>query len=267
MAKTWATCLEQIKPYVYKIYTPHGSGTGFQLVYAKNKQFIGIATALHVIEHAHDWEEPIKVTHHESGTTTIIREADRVIFTYQDKDLAFILLNVGDLPANTTDLSMIDPTQRKKQGVHMGWCGFPAVAPGELCFFTGHMSSWLSNQQSYLVDGVAINGVSGGPAFTAGNDGPEICGVVSAYVPNRATGETLPGVCLIRDVGPYQDALQTVTSLEEAAEKAKEEKEAALSETTEGVKGAKPKTKRKTAKKKITKKKPARKRAVKKKRG
>lgn len=268
MAKTWAGCLDLIKPYVYKIYTPNGSGTGFQLSYARNKEFIGIATALHVIDHAHDWEEPIKLLHHKTGKTTIVREPDRVIFTYPDKDLAFILLNIGDLPVNTTDLLMIEPNKRIKQGVHMGWCGFPAVAPGELCFFTGHMSSWLSNQQSYLVDGVAINGVSGGPAFTIGNDGPNICGVVSAYVPNRATGETLPGVCLIRDVAPYQDALQTVTSLEEAAEKARLEKESTVSEDNGGEQKARPKSaKKKAAKKKAIRKRVARKKTAKKKGG
>ena len=240
MAKSWATCLELIKPYVYKIFTPQGSGTGFQISYAKNKQFIGISTALHVIDHAHDWEEPIKVSHYASGNTAIIREADRVVFAYPDKDLAFLLFNVGELPANKTDLDMIAPDKRLKQGVHMGWCGFPAVAPNELCFFTGHMSSWLSNQESYLVDGVAINGVSGGPAFTPTDDGPRICGVVSAYVPNRATGEALPGVCLIRDIAQYQDALKIVSSLEEAAEKAKEEKEEALIEAIESEPDATP---------------------------
>ncbi len=254
--------MEHIKPYVYKIYTPRGTGTGFQLSYAQNKQFIGIATALHVIDHAHDWEEPIKLVHHQSGATTILREAERVIFSYRDKDLAFILLNVGDLPVNTTDLSMIPPDKRLKQGVHMGWCGFPVVAPDQLCFFTGHMSSWLLDQKSYLVDGVAINGVSGGPAFTVDNKGPRICGVVSAYVPNRVTGETLPGVCLIRDVSPYRNALKTVSSLEEADEKAKEEKEE-LSETGESQSKAEAKPKARVQRKRIAKKKVAKKGAPK----
>ncbi len=265
MAKSWAECLNELKPYVYKIYTPHGSGTGFQLAYAQNKQFIGIATALHVVDHAHDWEEPIKLVHHLSNTTTILREADRVIYTYPGKDLAFILLSVGDLPVNENDLSMIEPDMHLKQGVHMGWCGFPAVAPNDLCFFTGHMSSWLSSQQSYLVDGVAINGVSGGPSFYSTTEGPKICGVVSAYVPNRATGETLPGVCLIRDVSPYQDALKEVHSLEEAAEKAKEQE--ALHEGKDIPLEREPeaKSEKKIAKKKVTKKKSTRKRATKKK--
>ncbi len=242
MEKTWAECLAVIKPYVYKIFTPYVSGTGFQLSYAQNKQLIGIATALHVIEHAREWEEPIKLVHYQTGKTITIHEANRAIFTHQDRDLAFILLNVGDLPVKKADLSIMRPDKRVKQGVQMGWCGFPSVAQDELCFFTGYMSSWLSNQQSYLVDGVAINGVSGGPSFIRGNKSPMVCGVVSAYVPNRATGETLPGVCLIQDVYPYQDDLKAVSSLEEAAKKAKEEEEA-LSETTMRQPNVKPKAK------------------------
>lgn len=268
--KSWAACLNVIKPYVYKIFTPHGSGTGFQLSYAQNKQLVGIATAWHVVDHAHNWEEPIKLVHYKTDDTRIIRAADRVIFAYPETDLAFILLTVGDLPVNTKDLEMIAPGRRVKQGVHMGWCGFPVVAPNDLCFFTGHMSSWLSNQKSYLVDGVAINGVSGGPAFTSTSGGPRICGVVSAYVPNRATGEALPGVCVIRDVSPYQDALKAVSSLEEAAEKAKEEKEGSPAPPTEDQRkkvSRRRVTKKKTAKKKVSKKKVLKRRVRKKKGG
>jgi hypothetical protein len=43
----------------------------------------------------------------------------------------------------------------------------------------------------YLVDGVAINGVSGGPVF---DDRCHLAGLVSAYLPNRvAPNTTLPG--------------------------------------------------------------------------
>ena len=261
--KSWQECLDQIKPYVYKIFTPQGSGTGFQLSYAHNKQFIGIATALHVIDHAHEWEEPIKLVHHKTGYTQIVREPDRVIFTYPDKDLAFILLNIGNLPANKKDLPMLGEGKRVKQGVHMGWCGFPSVSPNDLCFFTGHMSSWLKNQKSYLVDGVAINGVSGGPAFYTTSEGLKICGVVSAYIPNRATGVVLPGVCLIKNVTPLLDAVDTISTLEEAAEKAKEQEQKQLESEDNEIE--KPKAKRKVAKKKSSKKKMAKKKVAKKK--
>ncbi len=68
----------------------------------------------------------------------------------------------------------------------------------------GNVSAWLQDESAYLVDGVAINGVSGGPAFVYEEDTPALLvGVVTAYIPNRATGEALPGVSLVRAINPY----------------------------------------------------------------
>jgi hypothetical protein len=81
------------------------------------------------------------------------------------------------------------------------------------------VSCWLSGQGAYLVDGVAINGVSGGPAFhvTGVEEMPVlIMGVVSAYVPNRATGETLPGLSVVRDVAQFHELAPTFASLDQA---------------------------------------------------
>jgi hypothetical protein len=71
----------------------------------------------------------------------------------------------------------------------------------------------------YLVDGVAINGVSGGPAFYI-KDGREIrvMGVVSAYAPNRATGETLPGLSVVRSVRRLHEVIQSLSSFDQAKE-------------------------------------------------
>ena len=69
------------------------------------------------------------------------------------------------------------------------------------------------------MDGVAINGVSGGPAFhvTGVEEMPVlIMGVVSAYVPNRATGETLPGLSVVRDVAQFHELAPTFASLDQA---------------------------------------------------
>jgi len=72
------------------------------------------------------------------------------------------------------------------------------------------------------VDGVAINGVSGGPAFSINKDNEvQIIGVVSAYVPNRATGAQLPGLCVIRDVAPLQTMIKGLNNLEEAKQQEK----------------------------------------------
>lgn len=228
MTQNWYQSLESIVPFTFEILTPGGSGTGFQ-IFTNNKGMCGIATAYHVINHAHEWSEPIKIIHHKSQKKKILKAEPehRVIFTYPSEDLAFIVFNKGDLPIENMSPEMIDPKTSLKQGVEMGWCGFPNVAPQhKLCFFAGHISCYLSDQNSYLVDGVAIHGVSGGPAFyiQAATGKQKICGVISAYRPNRMTGETLPGLSIVRSVEPYQEKLRWLRSLYEAEEKADEVK-------------------------------------------
>ena len=258
MSTEWAVALRHIKPYVFKITTPSGSGTGFQISYSAKKSLCGIATALHVVDHSHEWEEPIKITHHESGKSVTLRHDARAVFTYPDKDLAFILFSKGDIPAQTSLLSLMAEKKNLRQGVQMAWCGFPAVASSHLCFFTGHVSAYLSDSKSYLADGVAINGVSGGPAFALRKaDKPYLIGVVSAYIPNRATGEALPGVCVIRSVTPYQPMLKAISSLDEAKKGEEPKMDESDSQSTKKV--AKKTPKKKVAKKKATKKKVAKK--------
>ena len=43
-----------------------------------------------------------------------------------------------------------------------------------------------------------------------------LVGVLSAYMPNRATGETLPGSAVVRDVSHFHDLAPTFASLDEA---------------------------------------------------
>ena len=169
---------------MFRVSTPSGRGTGFQIFLSE--KLCGIATALHVVGHEHEWEDPIRLVHHDSGDSLLLRPDDRAIFTYPNRDLAFVLFQPQDLSLKSPSINLIDPSKRIRQGIELGWCGFPAVAPNDLCFFSGHVSSWLPAQESYLIDGVAINGVSGAPAFS---DDPELCGVLTAYIPNMAMGE------------------------------------------------------------------------------
>lgn len=220
--KQYFEALDEIKPFVFRILTPRGRGTGFQIMYSKNTNLCGIATAYHVIAHEHEWEHPIKVQHYQSGKSLVLKHTQRAIAYYPDKDLAFILFPKADLPLKTEALRLIDEGKRLAQGHETGWCGFPAVAPDELCFFAGHISCYLKQENSYLIDGVAINGVSGGPAFYISQTNElKICGVISAYIPNMATGEALPGVSVVRSVKSYHAMLNNLKSLEDAIKKAK----------------------------------------------
>lgn len=84
----------------------------------------------------------------------------------------------------------------------------------------GNVSARQEFRNAYLVDGVAINGVSGGPVlFLTETEGVQIIGTVSAYQANRATGEALPGLLIAQDVSHFHDVLNHVRSVDEARNK------------------------------------------------
>jgi len=215
----WPQAILFVRPYIVKISTPRVSGTGFLITSAKSNNLCGIATAAHVVNNAHYWEEPIRIQQIESGQSTLFRPADRAILVDDSLDTAAIVVDRGSFTFPETQLELIPEKMSLKLGHEVGWLGFPALAPGDLCFFTGRASCWRQEAGEYLVDGVAINGVSGGPAFHLAVDVPvRVIGVVSAYIANRATGEALPGLCVIRDVKQLQDLIKRFRSMDEAKE-------------------------------------------------
>ncbi len=218
----WHVAFQRVEPYVVKIMTPSASGTGFLAALTSNKDLIGIATAAHVIDYPHYWEQPIRIEHFASGKTIFLNHPDRFVEINYSKDTGSIVLRRGDLHVPESTLPIISEGKHLKVGVEVGWVGFPAIAPSNLCFFSGTISSWVENEGFYFVDGVAINGVSGGPAFSINKDNQvQIIGVVSAYVPNRATGAQLPGLCVIRDVAPLQVMIKELKNLEQAKQQEK----------------------------------------------
>jgi hypothetical protein len=124
-----------------------------------------VATAAHVIDHAHYWELPIRLFHPASQKTILIHDSERAINLNQAMDTAGMLFSIGELPLPDEPLEMLDNSKFIKVGVEIGWLGFPAIPRSGLSFFSGRVSSYNQEDSTYFVDGVAINGVSGGPAF------------------------------------------------------------------------------------------------------
>jgi hypothetical protein len=216
----WSEAVDLIQPHVVRISTPRNSGTGFLISNGKNNAIAGIATAAHVVDHAHFWEEPIRIDH--VTKSIVVRHQERAIFLDPNRDTAAILFQRGDLPLPQDPLPLVPKDKFLKVANQIGWLGFPAIPAANLCFFTGNISAWVESQGAYLVDGVAINGVSGGPAFhiTGFNPPVIVIGVASSYVPNRATGEVLPGLSVVRDVKQFHDLAPTFASLDQAREAA-----------------------------------------------
>jgi hypothetical protein len=165
----WHAVYKDVEPCIVSISTQDGMGTGFLFAYNADRSIVAFATAAHVIEHAHDWKQPIKLRHYTSGHEIFIAADQRVVFIDRRRDSASLLIRTGDakeakLPEAALPLLKADVV--KRIGVDVGWAGFPLIAYPNLCFFTGCVSSILSGDDSYLIDGVAIHGVSGGPLFS-----------------------------------------------------------------------------------------------------
>lgn len=213
----WNTCYKQLLPHVFAIETPGGSGTGFILALNDSKTLAGIATAAHVVEHANIWKEPIKVRHHVTGDELFLPHDERVIFIDQARDSATILFMAATLTAPPPEaLEMIPSKNRLAVGTEVGWIGFPWIVSPHVCFFSGCISAWDSNSDSYLIDGVAINGVSGGPVFVDMGQAPRLVGTVSAYISNRLGNQTLPGLLRAHDLTSAQATVQKFRDLTDA---------------------------------------------------
>ena len=203
----WHGHVQEVRPHVVRIETPRGHGTGF-LRYRHGAWF-GIATARHVVAHAQTWEQPIRVFHESSSTPVTLRPGNRGIALHSDLDVAIVVGRATDealsgWPAKPLDL--IRSKAHLRQGVAVGWLGYPHLVEDgtQCCFFSGSISAFRDHR--YFVDGVAIHGVSGGPAFCAVEDGEQgteklvVIGTISEYRPNNAAGDSLPGVAVADDV-------------------------------------------------------------------
>jgi hypothetical protein len=212
----WCDGIEILQPYIVHISTPRGSGTGWLVSVSRTTDLVAVATAAHVLEWAHSWEAPIRLRHHGSEKPVVVRPEDRAIYIEDALDSAALVFRRGDLGLPTEILPLMDTDFFIRPGVEIGWMGFPAVHQSDVCFFSGRISCFVDATKRYLVDGVAINGVSGGPAFRLVDGGIEMLGIVSAYMPNRATGEPLPGLAVIQDVSQFHDIAQRFRSVDDA---------------------------------------------------
>jgi hypothetical protein len=232
----WSEVVEKVTPHIVKIETPNGHGTGFLCLYNTDGSYVGIATAHHVIDHAHKWLQPIRLTQYPSGKSVVLAAtANRAIWLEPQNDSALIIVHRSavegiDLPAKA--LPLLPTDSRLPIGNEVGWLGYPALgsSANTVCFFSGTISAWQDSQKAYLVDGVSINGCSGGPVvFSSPADGVQIVGAISAYIVNRATGESLPGLAVAQDVSYFNDAAVQIRSIDEAvAKQQKQEQEKRL---------------------------------------
>lgn len=225
---SWNAIVDKVTPYVVKIETPTGHGTGFLCFYNQDQSVLGIATAWHVVGDADEWQQPIRIRHLTSQSTVFLKESDRAILSDSDTDSAIILIPPSDLEFPDQAIPLLPVTTPLAIGQEVGWLGYPGMAASTLCFFSGSISARQDARHAYLIDGVAINGVSGGPViFPHDTDGIQIVGTISAYVSNRSSGSTLPGLSIARDVSHFHEMISFVKNMDEAKAKKQEQVEEA----------------------------------------
>ena len=199
---TWDEAAREVAAQTVKIETHDSWGTGF-LIYGDLESWVRtIGTAYHVIENA--YKKPFTVTTADGRAFTLGTSARDVLIARMDQIDAVTLICVWrDMPMPTVPLLEKDEPLLSV-GTELGWLGYPRVADG-LCFFSGRVSM-IVDRDHFLVDGTAIHGVSGGPAFCITDDGPRIVGSITSYLPNRVDKDTtLPGLSLITHVASLRD--------------------------------------------------------------
>ncbi|HVT73853.1 MAG TPA: serine protease [Lacunisphaera sp.] len=218
----WHVTYSKVLPYIVKIKTPDGHGTGFFFAQNKTKTIVAVATALHVIEDADTWQKPIKVFHEFSGKELHLNDTDRAVLRYPGRDTAAIIFTRKELPFPDATLPLMDKTFYKSVGWDLAWAGYPGICPSKVCLFQGSVSCFDTEEDYYLIDGVAISGVSGGPVFARNKEnGAELIGIVSEYW-SRA-GST-PGLLKAHDVSDLHDVVEKFKNIDDAKTQAAEEK-------------------------------------------
>ena len=196
----WTNRVEIMRPHVVRITTPVGSGTGFILHIDEKENKLTIATASHVVRDAAAWKQVIDI-HHDAFEKPITAWASkRQVLLHPRFDSACVTV---DLPKVRKDTFPNEPIEHVPfeiavpSGEEVGWLGYPGIISSQRpCFFSGHISVFANSR--YFIDGVAIPGVSGGPAFrwSRSEKKLQILGSVSAY---QRGGEAFPGLMVADD--------------------------------------------------------------------
>lgn len=201
----WDKVIDRVSPSVFRIETDHSTGTGFVFSRARTphngKHYTMLATAWHVLKDSVNSTSPLTLFDSDgrrdwkstSDKIGYMRLGDEVF------DTALIMIESVEPLVDVRGLLPILPfDSHMARRAEIGWLGFPGIAQPELCFFTGVVSGYLNNPPGYLVDGVAINGVSGGPVF---DNRCHLVGMMTAYIPNQINKiMTLPGLSAVTPI-------------------------------------------------------------------
>ena len=210
----WHEVVELVAPHVVRIWTPQGSGTGFLVLPVKARpcarsprQLMSSPTpTTGKNPSASNTKPPVGPSFCGKWTGPSILKAIRT------QPRSYLSVPTWICPRRPWSLQTRTRTSRqgsRSVGLATRRCQEQTSASSRVALAPGLMAT-----TPYLVDGVAINGVSGGPAFFSGavlSRGRSL-----AYIPNRNTGEVLPGLAVVRGVSQFHDVADGFRTLDEA---------------------------------------------------
>ncbi len=196
-SKPWHMVVDQVMSSVFHLNAGDSAGTCFLVSLGTDSQnlhtFAMFATAWHVLENLQGSSAGIEIISADKSKV-FSSKTHKTVFSRMGttSDAALIMVEVGQELTQDNLLPIMPFGDQLARGSEIGWLGFPGLFNAEPCFFLGVISGYLNDPPTYLVDGVAVNGVSGGPAF---DDRAHLIGLVSAYIPNKVDeATTLPGL-------------------------------------------------------------------------
>ena len=216
----WHDLAREVEPHIFKIETPNGVGTGFLVRWSGG--VLGVATAAHVVRDAIAWQQNIVLHHSDFNQPYVTSRFDSVRIIHPQLDSAYVGIElpqgfvVGDAFPEEP-IEAVPPGQAVRPGVQVGWIGFPyLVNSPKPCFFSGYISACVGSR--YFIDGVAIPGVSGGPAFFLDQDSDtpviRILGSITAYKPSRTGSGVIPGLMVADDCTHWRELVKAIETEE-----------------------------------------------------
>ena len=221
----WSSFASEVAPFIVKIRTQFQYGTGF--IFWQNTDHCCIATANHVISPANQegWEQPIYITQPNGQELRLNPEHRRINPNLNEGDSAAILINKGGLDLPSECLPLWNSSMRVPIGTEVGWLGYPVIIDEhsflQPSFFSGIISNVFPKFEQYTIDGVAINGVSGGPVFCKLNEtGPHVIGTISSYFANRVPisggTEAWPGLAISHSFSVFEPVISELKDFDDA---------------------------------------------------
>lgn len=198
--RPWQELIPAIEPLVYQVRAGTALGTAFVISVtgpADGGRHCMLVTAWHVVKDVVQTDESLDLVRFDGTVLSTLTTGSVAIYPVgpPECDTALILVPTREPLVSPDTLLPLPLETMLPRGTELGWLGFPGLVYPELCFFRGVVSGYQEKPPIYLVDGVAINGVSGGPAFDRTG---LLVGFISAYVPNQVDhGTTLPGLMIV----------------------------------------------------------------------